>query len=88
MDALALLLNPRSPLPTTVGHGAACRCFYSRAPCPPAPRAVCMDARVQCVFLPCGHACACRECARRMRRCPVCRVVVERRQKLFVVYGL
>ena len=45
---------------------------------------VCMSARVQTVLIPCGHACLCRKCARRIRRCPCCRTVVERRQKLYL----
>ena len=38
------------------------------------------DAVVQCVLHPCGHACACRECAKKLLsrkdECPFCRTVV------------
>ena len=42
--------------------------------------AVCMDAPVEVIFSPCGHAVACRECAATnpTRRCFNCRANIER----------
>lgn len=39
---------------------------------------ICMDAPIQCVFLPCGHGMSCFLCAKRVVRCPVCQVEYDR----------
>jgi competence transcription factor ComK len=43
---------------------------------------VCMIRCVDTVLVPCGHACMCRRCAKRVKRmdrkCPICRVPIER----------
>ena len=38
---------------------------------------ICMDAFIECVFLPCGHTLACRRCATKCFRCPVCKIEVD-----------
>jgi len=34
---------------------------------------VCMDASVNCIFLPCGHVVCCEVCGQRCQQCPICR---------------
>jgi Zinc finger, C3HC4 type (RING finger) len=34
---------------------------------------VCMNAPCDCVFYRCGHVCACLKCAKKFKKCPICR---------------
>mmetsp|Transcript_22994 Transcript_22994/g.46034 ORF Transcript_22994/g.46034 Transcript_22994/m.46034 type:complete len:231 (-) Transcript_22994:332-1024(-) len=53
---------------------------------------LCMDAAVDTVLLPCGHICLCSKCAESLHRglapngvtCPLCRVRVDRAQRIFL----
>lgn len=44
---------------------------------------VCLDAQINCTFLPCGHLCACLECAKKVNDCPICRRHIHKRVKTF-----
>ena len=44
---------------------------------------VCFDAPSDCVFLDCGHMCACRKCAARVKNCPICRRHIARTVPVF-----
>jgi hypothetical protein len=39
---------------------------------------VCMDRKIQTVFLECGHLACCKECSKRLRDCPICRRPISR----------
>jgi hypothetical protein len=39
---------------------------------------VCMDRRIQTVFLECGHLACCKECSKRLSDCPICRLAISR----------
>eukprot|EP01062_Namystynia_karyoxenos_P073320 TRINITY_DN70121_c0_g1_i1.p3 TRINITY_DN70121_c0_g1~~TRINITY_DN70121_c0_g1_i1.p3 ORF type:complete len:278 (+),score=93.34 TRINITY_DN70121_c0_g1_i1:76-834(+) len=44
---------------------------------------VCFAARVDCVLLDCGHACACYNCASHLKSCPYCRKVIRKRKRTY-----
>ena len=44
---------------------------------------ICMDARRGIVFLPCGHVCACAECAQGLSACPLCRVEIAQKITIY-----
>ncbi|CAH1125871.1 unnamed protein product [Ceutorhynchus assimilis] len=45
---------------------------------------ICMDNRLDSVFMPCAHVVACSECAVRIDRCPLCRSEITQAQKLYM----
>ncbi|KAL1500774.1 hypothetical protein ABEB36_006219 [Hypothenemus hampei] len=45
---------------------------------------ICMDNRLDCVFLPCAHVVSCTTCASRIDRCPLCRGEITQIQKLYM----
>ncbi|XP_053378476.1 baculoviral IAP repeat-containing protein 7-A-like [Mercenaria mercenaria] len=45
---------------------------------------ICLDSEADIVFLPCGHITSCAMCSPALRRCPVCRVLVKGRIKVFL----
>nr|XP_022291915.1 baculoviral IAP repeat-containing protein 3-like [Crassostrea virginica]XP_022291916.1 baculoviral IAP repeat-containing protein 3-like [Crassostrea virginica] len=38
---------------------------------------ICMDERVNVVFIPCGHIATCLDCAKPLQKCPMCRAIVR-----------
>jgi len=44
---------------------------------------VCMDAPVEVVLMPCRHLSMCAECGGSVSRCPLCRVQIEERLKIY-----
>merc|ERR1740117_666558 len=34
---------------------------------------VCLDARLEVLFTPCGHMCCCADCGTSLKQCPMCR---------------
>ncbi|XP_018414125.1 PREDICTED: E3 ubiquitin-protein ligase XIAP [Nanorana parkeri] len=45
---------------------------------------VCMDKAVSVVFIPCGHLVVCSDCAEVLDKCPICCIIIQRRQKIFM----
>ncbi|XP_070305217.1 E3 ubiquitin-protein ligase mib1 [Salvelinus sp. IW2-2015] len=48
---------------------------------------VCSDKKAAVLFEPCGHMCACENCASLMKKCVQCRAVVERRTPFVLCCG-
>lgn len=44
---------------------------------------ICMAARFQIAFIPCGHLCVCQQCSISVDYCPVCRKNIEDRVQIF-----
>jgi|Transcript_11831 hypothetical protein len=45
---------------------------------------VCKNRPPQVVLLPCGHACACRHCSRKLDTCPICQLEIKATQRFYL----
>ncbi|WP_366139432.1 RING-HC finger protein [uncultured Endozoicomonas sp.] len=45
---------------------------------------ICLDKPADIVFTPCGHLCACESCTGALRKCPICRMKIEKAIKTYV----
>jgi len=49
---------------------------------------ICYDKKIECIFLPCGHARTCEECATRIKNsghpCPYCRKSVSTTYRIYL----
>ena len=44
---------------------------------------VCLAKPLQVVLIPCGHACLCRRCSRKLDTCPLCRLQIQATQRFY-----
>ena len=44
---------------------------------------ICLDKSINCALMPCGHACCCLNCASTLEICPLCRLIIDRAQKIY-----
>lgn len=45
---------------------------------------VCLDAKPNVVFLPCGHVTACQQCSQQINTCPLCREVIDSFHRVYL----
>eukprot|EP01063_Lacrimia_lanifica_P025093 TRINITY_DN3288_c0_g1_i1.p1 TRINITY_DN3288_c0_g1~~TRINITY_DN3288_c0_g1_i1.p1 ORF type:complete len:761 (+),score=196.93 TRINITY_DN3288_c0_g1_i1:60-2285(+) len=48
------------------------------------PCCICLEAPRNCVFFPCRHLCACKDCSQKVMYCPMCRVKVAHRVEIWL----
>ena len=49
---------------------------------------ICFNNKLNVVFDPCGHFCTCIDCAQNIETCPICRVIIEKKNKNFYCLNL
>jgi len=49
----------------------------------PSECSVCLDAKTNQTFIPCGHCVCCEKCASKLENCPLCREKITKKVKIF-----
>jgi len=44
---------------------------------------ICFVNTINCIAIPCGHFSNCLDCGRRLTKCPICRIKVDKMQEVF-----
>ena len=44
---------------------------------------VCEEKELEIVLIPCAHVCLCQPCGERLSQCPICRVPIKQRLKMY-----
>nr|XP_056715634.1 E3 ubiquitin-protein ligase XIAP isoform X3 [Euleptes europaea] len=45
---------------------------------------ICMDKTISVVLIPCGHLVTCKDCAEAIEKCPLCCMLITKRQKIYM----
>ena len=69
---------PSSTDVSCVGAGTGADTSLQRRTC-----CVCLSKPLQVVLIPCGHACLCRRCSRKLDKCPLCRLDIQATQRFY-----
>ena len=46
--------------------------------------AICVEQPRECSFQPCKHVFCCMECAKRLKKCPICREPIRKRNRIIM----
>ncbi|ESN90748.1 hypothetical protein HELRODRAFT_70966 [Helobdella robusta] len=44
---------------------------------------ICLHNDIDTIFVPCGHFTCCRQCARKIEKCAICRVLIRKTYLVF-----
>lgn len=69
---------PSAPLLESQDSASELRVIPSENEC-----VVCMDCNCDIIFVPCGHLCCCVNCSNPLEDCPMCRITIERKIKVY-----
>ena len=45
---------------------------------------ICLNDKPNIVFMPCKHLCSCLDCSNKVKKCPICRLKIKDKMKIFI----